>query len=563
MADKKAEIQRAKNFAKRAIEGKTGGNHEDYMLLLISRFLLLKERIIRKDVVSDILFFDFEKDRGYLHQIKCIVDAFEKKNPIIPGNNLRVLFIPEAYNDPIYDTEKMYILKFHKIRDALAHGKYDLDFENKVIRINNTVRDFHGNISYSAVGVLSIKDLELFSVFYSKVNSVTNTVDKINEERKAYNVETLSSNDILNIEKYYGEYSKYISKKDEKKELLKNKINNLSLIDLKLKKNDNNRQLYSKEILQDVSGAMEYIKGILTIVPESEECSEKEKSKIFEVVQKYMLAFEKICYSDEISNKDRLDIEQVESELSKLLSSKGKNKDKTPAVYNYLQTLLSNESNSLLEATDRENRMALGSLRMSKINYTFSNNSEYDRRVESIIGKVQQIINLMNDYIANYNKTNNVGQLNAINSVFFNSFYEEMLLNLASKNKTILRSIRNGIDHGRVCEVFSKMIITDASSLSLNSSNSKFLCYSEPEAFLELAEGLQVISENIQDRNPLDKISFDDMIEEIGYVLKNAGRDALYIELVGIYKKITQLNSERARQENAVNQEENGQPVPK
>ena len=62
--EKKIVIQKAREFAQRSLTGNIKNvNKEDYYMFLVSKFLLLKEMIIKKDSENNILYFSGEVER--------------------------------------------------------------------------------------------------------------------------------------------------------------------------------------------------------------------------------------------------------------------------------------------------------------------------------------------------------------------------------------------------------------------------------------------------------------------------------------------------------------------
>ena len=208
MRDKDYAITRAQKFAHDTLNDKPIlGNVGDFILLAISRFLLLKERIVIKDFNSKVLFFNVANDMKYFYAIRLLVDAVEKRNPIIAEPGLSVNLIPKSYNDnPENDFIKEYILKFHKIRDSLAHGHYDIDYTNGIIMIRNTrKKTVNGKeqTEYSVDCDLRLADFEVFNTFYDRPNiSYDEATKKINQDRERYKLSPLNNRGVRNIKKY-------------------------------------------------------------------------------------------------------------------------------------------------------------------------------------------------------------------------------------------------------------------------------------------------------------------------------------------------------------------------
>ena len=76
-------IARARNFAYKSLKGNiNGGSKGDYFTFQISKFLLLKELIIKKDSKKNTIYFNYEQNRKYLKAIKLIIDTVNKNGKI-------------------------------------------------------------------------------------------------------------------------------------------------------------------------------------------------------------------------------------------------------------------------------------------------------------------------------------------------------------------------------------------------------------------------------------------------------------------------------------------------
>lgn len=164
--EKKIVIQKAREFAQRSLNVNIKNfNREDYYMFLISKFLLLKEMIIKKDSENNILYFDYNKSKNYLPAIKYIVD-YIKVNGTIQKNSTIVVIEPKQYNN---SNLQFYIWTFNKIRDSLSHGMYEFDLNGEQLIIKND----HSNSRdpYVLNCALPIEMLELFAYIAKKPKS--------------------------------------------------------------------------------------------------------------------------------------------------------------------------------------------------------------------------------------------------------------------------------------------------------------------------------------------------------------------------------------------------------
>ena len=248
--DIKINIDYARNFAERSIKGNIKGvTPDDYYMFLISKFLLLKESMIKKDFENNILYFNIEENRQYLKAIKYIVD-YVRKHGVLISNHLEVKILPDNQN--YSKSLKSYIRCFHKIRDAFSHGGYRIDSKNERIILDNDnlipgqppTKD-----TYIVRCKLPIKVLELFTYIIEQpknkyvkedIKEYKKNINKsrkkfgyhpsydLNENELLFNYNNVYDNtyepDHLTYEKNLYEYKPYILKQNTKN-LDKDKIN--------------------------------------------------------------------------------------------------------------------------------------------------------------------------------------------------------------------------------------------------------------------------------------------------------------------------------------------------
>ena len=107
-------------------------NKKHYFMFCISKFLALKELVIKKDTKTNTLYFDDIKYRAKIPYILALRDFINDhgayiKNPI----NIRL----RSGNRDYELLEAIWL--FNKLRDSIAHGKFSFDLENDQININN------------------------------------------------------------------------------------------------------------------------------------------------------------------------------------------------------------------------------------------------------------------------------------------------------------------------------------------------------------------------------------------------------------------------------------------
>ena len=113
-----------------------------------------------------------ERNARYIEPIRKIVDYTKQNGVVVVGDKLKAQLIPEKYNTDTILVE--YIKIFHKIRDSLAHGKYDLYPELGIISINNKKDDYEIKVD------LPIELLEYFGYIDSSKKKKKSSVNSRN-----------------------------------------------------------------------------------------------------------------------------------------------------------------------------------------------------------------------------------------------------------------------------------------------------------------------------------------------------------------------------------------------
>lgn len=143
---------------------------EYFFMFSISKFVLLKERILKKDSTNNILYFNNVENAKYIPAILSFADEI-KKNGNYQINNTSIR-LEKTDRDSQKLAEALWI--FNKVRDSLAHGQYTIDLENDSILINNDHSNDRNN-AYKLVCSISIKLL----------NSISFYIEEINKEQKS------------------------------------------------------------------------------------------------------------------------------------------------------------------------------------------------------------------------------------------------------------------------------------------------------------------------------------------------------------------------------------------
>ena len=174
-------LVKAREFARKSIsKERKQVTEEDYFMFVVSKFLLLKESIIKKDSTRKIIKFDYEKGKRYLPAIRFITQKMTE-NTQIPRDRTIVIIIDKdgnVINDPQLEND---IWLINYLRDTFSHGGYDFN----IPYISCT--DRKNNVSFD----LPIETLEIFSYIADnenlaneilQIDKMIREINKIREE---------------------------------------------------------------------------------------------------------------------------------------------------------------------------------------------------------------------------------------------------------------------------------------------------------------------------------------------------------------------------------------------
>lgn len=553
--EKQIILEKARDFAKRSLEKNNKRvSKDDYYMFLISRFLLLKEMIIKKDSENNEIYFDYEKNKDYLPVIKYIVD-FIKVSGTIQQNSVKVVIEPEEYND---STLQFYIWTFNKIRDSLSHGRYDFDFNNEQIIVDNDHSDSRDPFVLKCI--LPMELLELFS--YIVENPKDCYTDKeigyFNEFRRKmrgdFGYENIlnKGNNIIN---YFNNYSNINN--FQYKDL--NIINN---IDIKSNINnyvDKKSNISNEKYYNSISGLTEYnldnyskkqeeiLSLLLKILGSSEKLTDEQKSIVYRYLNKLnLLSFKENEFKYEVVNNNKVDIKYVEklatviSEISSILGIKKESNNMVAisAIYNYMQLTFSlNE----FDFMSKEEKDSLGYLKISKLhpkyvkfnkgNVEENYDSQYALKIKSIQIFTENFIVKMRERLEQYRNNPSSSFRNSLNTMF-KKYYDEIISSFADKNSFILTSIRNSVEHANVHDVDGNILLNDQNNQNDNDSIN-FYCYGKIEDFYEIIN-------NLEEGIDKDMFTFNDFLDELKMIIDISA----FNELLSLIDDLKKVNTE-------------------
>jgi len=538
--EKKVVIEKAGDFAKRSLIGKIENiNREDYYMFLVSRFLLLKEMIIKKDSENNVLYFNYDKNKKYLPAIKYIVD-YIKRNGMIKCNSTTVVIEPSKYNT---SDLQFYIWTFNKIRDSFAHGMYDFDLSKNQLVINND--HSNSNNSYALKCSLPIEMLEFFTyaVERPKNKYSEEEIEEFKEQSKkmrnnfGYNNYDVSDKIIKNYNDYFIN-SKNIEKNIYKTNNINNDIYNNKNInnDIYNNKNINNdvyninninyEKIDNYNLYNNVKEQEEILELLLLIIKSSNKLTEEQRRFLYDYLRRlgfidsdYKVNKYYVLKNEKTDKKYIEKLATVISEISTILGIKStaNNILKTAALYNYMQLTFSlNE----FDFQSKEEKESLGYLKISKLNpkYLKYNNSkleenddsQYAIKIRAIQKFTENFVIRINQRIEQYKQNPSSSFRQSINDLF-KKYYEDIIDAFADKNSFILTSIRNSIEHANIHDVNGQIMLNDQGNQN-NNHSINFCCYGTADDFLEITNALESgVSE--------DEFTFDDFLNELKSVI--------------------------------------------
>lgn len=434
---------------------------EHYFMLSMAKFIMSKERMIKTDSKNRTLYFDDTEENSLLvdsfyEQIKDSY-TFTMNGSIVQEEIFDSVILEHNSNPSV--KKKIFIIG--KIRDSLAHGKYDFDIANNRIIIRNKYIVGNNEFNFEC----SIKP-ETLAKFSENTNHETfNTTLKVLSNEKDPTYESDSQ-----MDEYLNDYSK-IYPQNSREDYLK--------------------RIYSE--LEVLSSKFEAVK---------EHCSEDEITAYNNLYRKALTSLSELAVKRKtlgiksakaktktLSNKtpiheeDSLLDKVVDSLLSiaALIDKKiERNVVNTALVYNHLCLLLS-ENNTL------EYRY----LRNPSLQVFFKKKDENGKENDvtgalGILKKEIKIFNRKYQKISNYPETSS--KLEAMKKVYLD-LYNGIMIAFEIRNKSIYSRIRNGVMHSSIEMSKGKVVIKDSAEHSMDDPT--FYCKASNEELLEYTRSIE------------------------------------------------------------------------
>ncbi len=465
--NKRRNIDKARAFALKCISGKTNSySIDDYYTLQISKFLLLKESIIKKNPQTNTIHFNYSLNNNYLRIIKRIVKLFDNDKLVL--NNINVSIEPKRYEN---EELKRVLLIFNKIRDALAHGAYEIDINRQEIVIYNH-SDELGN-SYHIEGRLPISLLEEFS--YSGLSpDIINII--LNGEKKLFNVNVNRDAFIKKTEyelktesQLYNEIYRNV-----------NFINEEDIIE-----NHDDKKLFDNTNI-NYKSALKIVKTLLTFISDSKDIADDTKRIAYELAEKVL---NNPKYKDALEGIDKdlakyKKIRELINELCRLLDT-GKNEIgiKNVAIYNYIQMYLSN----CLELNE-EQKKKIRYLRLRELKCNFIRNNDIDIQIK---GTVKLILKQYRKRLKQCVNNPDPSSFYKVLADFHDATLNMLLPLFQSRNVSIITNIRNAVDHGNITFDGENVTLTDSNDLE----SDKFTCSCTSDQLFRVINDLDTTKE--------------------------------------------------------------------
>ena len=507
-------------------------NKDAFYMFSISKFILLKEKIIKKDSVNSILYFDNIKNKDYIPAILYFYKEL-LNNGSFKRNKTSVVLKDSSSNTEELENA---IWCLNKIRDSLAHGKYFIDTNKDCISINNTAQDN----SYSLV----------FDVPIELLNSFTFIVENRNDnfDKKAYNdylinqysdFQTYSDDDYLKrITSYiynYYKYNDYLFKNDNtfiKKykgmsshvdynyddnkiyNYIKSDSNNIdSMLDdykqfkrninyidrdkfinnykkeiINIPKEDNINDLNINYILKEdlellsFEELRRYAKILLMIRPTNKD----EGLLYYRLLKEYkelLKQYKESKATEEFGRKT----ESLMKEMKKIIGIKDKQVKSNAIIslYNYMSIAFSQ-----LEEIDyskiKTESLFIDFTPKGEVEGTAVN---YFNTINAINKKCEEFNNIMESHIINYDNNQNQRYRHSLMDSFV-KFYVETMESFGRRNKFIIDSVRNSIEHANYKYHKSYIVLYDQTDHN-DDNTIKFIAAARPEKMFEISKQIE------------------------------------------------------------------------
>lgn len=494
---------------------------EYYLMFTISKFILLKESILKKDSANKILYFNNVKYAKYIPVILSFADEI-KKNGDYKIDDTSIM-LKENNIDSKKLTESLWL--FNKVRDSLAHGQYTIDLENDSLLINNDHSNCENN-SYKLICSIPIELLNSISFYIEKVDEKSDAKE-LSKAYREYLEETTANYDvddrILFNDNYINNINKYY---DNKYYILKNDYNDKYDI---LNKNYEKKYYYNDKYYDDEikrlfnNLTIKELQGLVEQLLKYKPRNEKQKEQTNQLIRKLKsLEVYKIEKQKEFDDKTS----ELMREISDILGIKVETKNSNAAIALYMYMNLVFSQNNEIDYS----HICLRDLLISVNPYKYTDkveevsNSSDDRR-QKIINFEKNYINIKN-YInklcvefsekmdtrieAYYNNPSENFRYSLMNN--YAEFYTLIMNSIGNRNQLIITSLRNSVEHGNY-------LVRENGYLGLydqidhsDDKDIKILCGALPQQLFNITKTIEL-------SNSKDKYIMDDFFKELETII--------------------------------------------
>lgn len=523
---------------------------EYFFMFSISKFVLLKERILKKDSTNNILYFNNVKNAKYIPAILSFADEI-KKNGNYQINNTSIR-LEKTDRDSQKLAEALWL--FNKVRYSLAHGQYTIDLENDSILINNDHSNDRNN-AYKLVCSIPIKLLNSISFYIEEINRKTDEKELSRSYKEYlekiatnYDIDTkklFDNNYIINIDKYYNNKLKIDNYKYYNNYYIDNNkyydntynINNEYLNKNKtVKKQSRQNQDFTstdgiddnkiKKLLNNLT--IEELYKLVKLLLEYKPANEKQKEQIQQIIRKFKSLVDQRIKLEEQKIFDAKSSELM-SEIFDILGIKvgTKNADATIALYMYMNLVFSQSSeidyshiclrNLIIDVNpykydDKDlDNLNLSDNEKQKINNTINFEKNY-MNIKNYINKLcAEFSEKMDSRIVAYYNNPSENFRHSLMDIYA-EFYTSVMNSIGNRNQLIITSIRNSVEHGNYyVNKNGSLILYDQTDHSDNKSI-KILCGALPQQLFDITKTIEL-------GDSKDKYIMDDFFKELETII--------------------------------------------
>lgn len=500
---------------------------EYYLMFTISKFILLKESILKKDSANKILYFNNVKYAKYIPIILSFADEI-KKNGDYKIDDTSIM-LKENNIDSKKLTESLWL--FNKVRDSLAHGQYTIDLENDSLLINNDHSNCENN-SYKLICSIPIELLNSISFYIEKVDEKSDAKE-LSKAYREYLEETTANYDvddrILFNDNYINNINKYY---DNKYYILKNDYNDkYDILNKNYEKkyyyNDKcyyNDKYYDDEIKRLFNNlTIKELQGLVEQLLKYKPRNEKQKEQTNQLIRKLKsLEVYKIEKQKEFDDKTS----ELMREISDILGIKVGTKNSNAAIALYMYMNLVFSQNNEIDYS----HICLRDLLISVNPYKYTDKVEEVSNLSD--DRRQKIINFEKNYINIKNYINKLcvefsEKMDTIIEAYYNNpsenfryslmnnyaeFYTSIMNSIGKRNQLIITSLRNSVEHGNYLVrkngylgLYDQIDHSDAKDI-------KILCGALPQQLFNITKTIELSDSK-------DKYIMDDFFKELETII--------------------------------------------